>query len=592
MCADLVDEIILCDGEPIEDAHLIWTKLCEKFGQSKCDESHGNEKSNTITTALHCCEEKGELVRQHDLSAAGLANPVRPVCNAGQAGITVRPGLHTGQTDMPSYAAAQVHNLDLRRAEESTCTAASTSDSSLHTCLMAKKNTKKKPKKVSMEKKKVKDQDEYEDEVEIEDSYTLDHLSKKGKLILMRLLEKNDELELENEKQEQSLERQEEYLVSKLKELKAMTERYEKLSFEHALVTNSSSSVAQLEKDNIELKAKLDELSSKYNVLQANYVHLKCSHEELVESHIMLEMAHEVVITSVKSSQPHTHTHTYTPSKLNTLCTNKCVSQASQSLIEHTILENNELKEEVEKLKEGVIRLKGKEKAQPSQDNRDNMVKKLEKGSNLASFNTQQKNHTSSNDKATKSKKHGKRMCYGYGMYGHEGAMCPHKSWADKYEVAEQKASTKLTKQVKSEGPSACPKCKGLGHSIKNCFLNIKNKETRKNAQVATRRCYGCNEKGHMIGGCPNKQNMHMANNGRICYTCRRKGHLSKDCPKGNLHKPNTLVYTNMLRKTTNGVSTTKMVCSPQTSTRVIWVPKYLLSNMNGPNKCWVPKQA
>ena len=39
---------------------------------------------------------------------------------------------------------------------------------------------------------------------------------------------------------------------------------------------------------------------------------------------------------------------------------------------------NLELKEEVKRLKKDVIRLKGWEKAQPSQDNRDNMVKKLE----------------------------------------------------------------------------------------------------------------------------------------------------------------------------------------------------------------------
>ena len=77
-----------------------------------------------------------------------------------------------------------------------------------------------------------------------------------------------------------------------------------KLSIEHALVTNSSSSVSQLEKKNFELKARLDELLSKYNVLQANYVHLKYSHEEVVESSIKLEVAHEVVITSVKFSQP------------------------------------------------------------------------------------------------------------------------------------------------------------------------------------------------------------------------------------------------------------------------------------------------
>ena len=113
-----------------------------------------------------------------------------------------------------------------------------------------------------------------------------------------------------------------------MEELKALSERYEKMSIEHALVTNSSSSVSQLEKDNIELKARLDELSSKYNVLQANHVHLKCSHEKLVESHLMLEVAHEVVITSVKSSQPLTHTLTCTPSHLNISYTSECASQA------------------------------------------------------------------------------------------------------------------------------------------------------------------------------------------------------------------------------------------------------------------------
>ena len=109
------------------------------------------------------------------------------------------------------------------------------------------------------------------------------------------------------------------FLISKLEELKEFNERYEKLSIEHALVTNSSSSVSQLEKHNVQLKARLDELSSKYDVLQANYVHLKCSHEEVVESSIMLEVAHEVVITSVKFSQPLTHSLTSTPSQLNIL---------------------------------------------------------------------------------------------------------------------------------------------------------------------------------------------------------------------------------------------------------------------------------
>ena len=157
-------------------------------------------------------------------------------------------------------------------------------------------------------------------------------------------------------------------------------------------------------------------------MLQANYVHLKCSHEELVESSIMLEVAHEVVITSVKSSQPLTHSLTSTPSQLNVSCTNECAPQASQSSKgkgkrrsaksskkKCNLIENIELKEEVQRLKKDVIRFRGKEKAQPSQDNRNNMVKKLEKGSNLASFKTQQRNHISSKANTTKSKKHGKK---------------------------------------------------------------------------------------------------------------------------------------------------------------------------------------
>ena len=73
----------------------------------------------------------------------------------------------------------------------------------------------------------------------------------------------------------------------------------------------------------------------------------------------MLEVAHEVVITLVKFSQPLTHSLTSTPSQLNISYTNECASQASQSSIELNLIENIELKQEVERLKKDVIRLKG-----------------------------------------------------------------------------------------------------------------------------------------------------------------------------------------------------------------------------------------
>ena len=119
----------------------------------------------------------------------------------------------------------------------------SVSHDSYHLCLMAKKSKKKSNKK-DQEKEKAQVDDQKESDVEVEDNYNLDHLNHKDKFIIIKIVEKNDELEEEIEKQEKSLQNQEKFLISKLQELKAINERYEKLSIEHVLVTNSSSSVS------------------------------------------------------------------------------------------------------------------------------------------------------------------------------------------------------------------------------------------------------------------------------------------------------------------------------------------------------------
>ena len=94
---------------------------------------------------------------------------------------------------------------------------------------MAKKSKKKASKKDQVKEiAQVDDQDE--SDVKIEDNYNLDHLNRKDKFIIMKIVEKNDELEEENEKQGQSLQKQEKFLISKFEELKALNERYEKLS--------------------------------------------------------------------------------------------------------------------------------------------------------------------------------------------------------------------------------------------------------------------------------------------------------------------------------------------------------------------------
>ena len=147
------------------------------------------------------------------------------------------------------------------------------------------------------------------------------------------------------------------------------------------------------------LKAKLEKLTSEHVALQETHTELEKSYEKLVDSHVSLEVAHEVMVTMVKFYEPLTHTCTCSQIQIDLTCTKPCCSQASQSSIEQVFVEscddfiaqeNEELMHEVKRLKEEMIKLKGKEQARPSQDNRDSVVKKLEKGSNFASSTPQQ----------------------------------------------------------------------------------------------------------------------------------------------------------------------------------------------------------
>jgi len=77
----------------------------------------------------------------------------------------------------------------------------------------------------------------------------------------------------------------------------------------------------------------------------------------------------------------------------------------------------------------------------------------------------------------------------------------------------------------------------------------------------------------------------------RTCYTCREKGHLGEDCPKGKSPNSNLVHYDfTKLRKDQVGTCAIRVIDSPRTSIRAIWVPKHLVSNLYGPNKAWVSK--
>ena len=179
----------------------------------------------------------------------------------------------------------------------------------------------------------------------------------------------------------------------------SLAQRYRELSNNYANATSSSICVASLEKENQMLKTQVESLTSKCVSLQGTHKELEYSYEKLADSHAMLEVAYEVVLTSVKSYQPLSHTCTCSQASIMLSCDKLCCSQATNTCVEHVVAkscddliaeENYQLKREVEELKMEMTKLKSKCQVQPSQDNRDDMVKKLEKGSNLTTSAPQQ----------------------------------------------------------------------------------------------------------------------------------------------------------------------------------------------------------
>jgi hypothetical protein len=106
----------------------------------------------------------------------------------------------------------------------------------------------------------------------------------------------------------------------------------------------------------------------------------------------MLQVSHEVVVTLVKHFQSHTEECTCSSNFVNPIYANACCSQSPQSNIEQINVdscddliaeENDTLKLEFKRLEQKVKMLEKHAKVRPPQDNRRNMVNKLEKGSNF-----------------------------------------------------------------------------------------------------------------------------------------------------------------------------------------------------------------
>jgi hypothetical protein len=190
------------------------------------------------------------------------------------------------------------------------------------------------------------------------------------------------------------------------------------------------------ENDEQELLVEFKKLIRKHIKLQKRHGDLLYSHKELIASYALLESAHEVMVTKVKNSKH--HTCTCAPPSIDLSYANSCCSQAKPSYGEHVLVEiydsfivseNNELKRENELLKMELSRLKDKGHVQLSQDNRDHMVKKLEKGSTVICAKLPQINLKTSHQKVdkTKIKKKAHVKCFECSTFGHFSSEYPNK---------------------------------------------------------------------------------------------------------------------------------------------------------------------
>jgi hypothetical protein len=170
--------------------------------------------------------------------------------------------------------------------------------------------------------------------------------------------------------------------------------------------------------------------------LQKRHGDLLYSHKELIDSYALLESTNEVMVIKVKNTQP--HTCICAPHSIDLSCANSCCSQAKSSFNEHVLVEicdsfiaskNDELKRENEILKMELSQLKGKYHVQPSQDNRDHMVKKLEKGSIVTCAKLLQINLKTSYQKFDKPKikKKAHVKYFECSTLGHFSSKCPNK---------------------------------------------------------------------------------------------------------------------------------------------------------------------
>jgi hypothetical protein len=526
--------LIMNHYEHIPDAHDIWTRIKSKSNKSK------NDSSFCASTSFGICD----------------TNPCK----------------------------GEEENERWRPNDESTSPKGLSSHFDSHMCCVANEN----------------DSGSTNEDEEEERSFVhlYARLSQEDKAVMLKLLERARE-------QSEARQRLEDILSIKMQHFDELTKEHEELKCSHVDLVqryetisieqdNALHCIAQLVNRNTLLKDQIEKLKVENLAFQNKYDMLLCSHENLIDDHIILNIAHEVVIENLKSQQP----HSCTCIQIDTIlpCANACCSSTSKSSFELESAGTNDdsyqkLKEENERLKKSLTQLKGKCIAQPSQDNRDHMVKKLETGTTVACTTSLEENVKDLRIAMRRKQKM---------EFNTSSKSLNHASTKGNIQGNDQ-----ATRHIKR-----CSECFKEGHLIRSCpYIKnglIINKDDRL--------CFKCSKKGHLLRSCPHLKQKgiglekkvftnHVAGNKqgkkktsklekRLCYTCRRKGHQCKDCPIGKNPTPNLSIDFHVTRQPKIATCVRKVMSLPSSKTKDFWVPRSLSTNLNGPIKRWVPKCA
>jgi hypothetical protein len=402
-------------------------------------------------------------------------------------------------------------------------------------------------------------------------------------VLLVKLLRRNKE-------QGETLLRLEETLIKTNDSLEKMTkeheelkcshdnlvQRYEYVLFEQRNNHDVLSNVAQLKTENSMLRSQVEMMNLEKLALGENYDMLSYSHSKLVDDHIMLDIAHEVVITSLNSCEPHSCTSDQLVKVLS--CADLHCPKKGQSLIKKQAVGSKRKLLGNKKQRQ----LRRRRHARHPQDIYKHVVNKLKEGGTAARVKLREKEAPKAISEAINMNKE-----KGKGSSSH--VVC-----TDHLSM--------LSKSKKRRGKRRCFKCNELGHLIASCPYKDKDE--------GIRRCFGCNDKDHMITSCPlminqtrapsrmtltkrkDKQQASCQVERRFSYMCGEHGHLPKVCKKGKVPKQVNLSQFYSFRRPKSYTCARSVMKSPRTSTTTIWVPKPLLDERYEPISRWVPNYA